>query len=189
MLVRDTTRARSVLGDQVDVCAGDIRQLGLHDMMNDASVVISAVHGFLGGRGAGPSDIEQRGNANLIDAAPFMETWLSILTQTTGKTGRSVVFRRGNLPIAFISAADVAAVVCRAATAATLRGQVVHLAGEPVSMTQLAQAAQSARGWNENVRHVPRPMLNILATLSRPVNAGLARKSSAELKRANFERL
>ena len=53
------------------------------------------------------------------------------------------------------------------------------MAGEPVSMTQLARALQSARSWNGKVRHVPRPMLNILATLARPVNAGLARKSRA----------
>jgi uncharacterized protein YbjT (DUF2867 family) len=34
-----------------------------------ADVVVSTMHGFLGGRGAGPSEVDERGNANLVDAA------------------------------------------------------------------------------------------------------------------------
>ena len=226
VLVRDTAHARAVLGDDVEVCEGDVRQAHLSETVGGASVVVSAVHGFLGGRGAGPSDIDRRGNANLIDAAatvgasvvlvsvigaaadsalelfrakhaaeqhllasgvpwtivraaPFMETWLSILAQTAGRSGRPVIFGRGDQPIAFVSATDVAVIVSRAATDMTLRGQVVHMAGEPVSMVEIAHALQAARGWNGTVRRVPRPVLRGLAALARPVNPAFARKSRA----------
>ncbi len=226
VLVRDTERARALFGDQVDVRAGDVRQVNLHEEFDGASVIVSAMHGFLGGRGAGPYDIDHRGNANLIDTAsaigasvvlvsvigasadsalelfrakhsaeqyllasgvpwtivqagPFMETWLSILAQTAGRSGRPVIFGRGDQPIPFVSATDVAALVSRAATGTTLRGQLVRLAGEPVSMTELAHALQAARGWTGTVRHVPRPMLHLLAGLARPVNPSFARKNRA----------
>lgn len=137
VLVRDPERARTVLGEGVEVLAGDVRQTAaLGDVVAGASVIVSAVHGLLGGRGAGPLEVDQRGNANLVDAAaasgtsvvlvsvigaaadsplelfrakhaaeqhlrasgipwtivragPFLETWLTILTQTSeGQAGR-----------------------------------------------------------------------------------------------------
>lgn len=225
VLVRDSGRARTVLGDGVEVLAGDVRQTaGLDKALAGASMIVSAVHGFLGGRGAGPFEVDQRGNANLVDAAaeagasvvlvsvigaaadspldlfrakhaaeqhlrasgipwtivragPFLETWLTVLTQTAGESGRPLIFGRGERPLAFISAADVAAVVSRAATDTTLRGQILELAGEPVTMTALAHALQAARGWHRPVRHVPRPMLRMLGTIARPVHPAFARKN------------
>ncbi|MCY0906067.1 SDR family oxidoreductase [Arthrobacter sp. H14-L1] len=226
VLARDPGRARAVLGDEVDVRAADVREAGLVQVLDGASVVISAVHGVLGGRGDGPLDVDQRGNANLIDAAatvsagvvlvsvigaaadstlelfrakhaaeqhlaasgaqwtivraaPFLETWLDILIQTAGKSGRPMVFGRGELPIPFVSARDVAAVVCRASTDTTLRGRVLEVAGEPLSMTELAHILQAARGWDGTVRHLPRPVLRALAALARPVNPAFARKNQA----------
>lgn len=225
VLVRDPERARTVLGDDVEVLAGDVRQTaGLDDVVAGASVIVSAVHGFLGGRGGGPVEVDQRGNANLVDAAaaagasvvlvsvigaaadsgldlfrskhaaeehlrasgtpwtivragPFLETWLTVLTQTAGKSGRPMIFGRGERPLAFVSAADVAEVVSRAATDPTLRGQILEMAGEPVTMTALAHTLQAARGWHGTVRHVPRPMLRTLAALARPIHPAFARKN------------
>lgn len=226
VLVRDAGRAQAALGADVDVRAADVRRAGLDEALGGASVVISAVHGFLGGRGAGPSDVDERGNANLIDAAaaagasvvlvsvigaaadstlelfrakhaaeqhlfasgapwtvvraaPFLETWLNILAQTAGKSGRPVVFGRGDLPIALVSATDVAAIVSRAGTDTTLRGQLLEVAGEPISMTELAHTLQAARGWNGSIRHVPRPVLRAVSVLARPVNPAFARKNQA----------
>jgi len=225
VLVRDSGRARTVLGDDVEVLAGDVRQTaGLDTALAGASVIVSAVHGFLGGRGAGPVEVDQRGNGTLVDAAaatgasvvlvsvigaaadsnldlfrakhaaehqlrasgspwtivragPFLETWLTVLTQTAGKSGRPVIFGRGDRPLAFVSAADVATVVSRAATDTTLHGQILEMAGEPVTMTALAHALQAARGWHGTVRHVPRPVLRTLGTLARPVHPAFARKN------------
>jgi NADH dehydrogenase len=57
-------------GLDVDVSIGDVRDAStLAAAMNGTSVVISAVHGFLGGRGAGPDEVDNKGNDNLVRAA------------------------------------------------------------------------------------------------------------------------
>ena len=67
VLARDTAYAESVVGDRVEVVAADVRRPdGLGQLVTGASAVVSAVHGFLGGRGAGPAEVDVRGNAHLI---------------------------------------------------------------------------------------------------------------------------
>ena len=229
VLVRDADRARSVLGSGVDVVRADVRRReGLDAAVAGADVVISAVHGFLGGRGAGPAEIDERGNAHLIDAAAavgaqfvlvsvsgaapdhpldlfrakyaaeqyltastapwtivrppaYRETWLGILAETAGSTGRPLVFGRGEQPIPFASVADVADAVCRAAVEPELRGRVVEVAGEPLTMNQLARTVQEARDWHGSLRHVPRPLLRAIAVALAPVNPAFARQNRAAL--------
>jgi uncharacterized protein YbjT (DUF2867 family) len=229
VLVRDPGRARSVLGEGVEVVAGDVRSRhGLDELVAGARVVVSAVHGFLGGRGAGPVQVDERGNANLVDAAAaagadvvlvsvlgasphspvelfrakhhaeqhlrrgatpwtivrpaaYLETWLAILTKTAGTSGRPLIFGRGEVPIRFVSAVGVASVVSRAATDVTLRGRVLEVAGEPLTMTDLARALQDARGWHGPPRHLPRLVLRTLAIAARPINPALARQNHTAL--------
>lgn len=225
VLVRDAGRARSVLGEDAQVVAGDVRRRdGLDELVAGARVVVSAVHGFLGGRGAGPVQVDERGNANLVDAATaagadvalvsvlgaspdspvelfrakhhaeqhlrraatawtivrpaaYLETWLAILTKTAGRSGRPLIFGRGDMPIRFVSVLDVAAVVTRAATDATLRGRVLEVAGEPLTMTGLARSLQDARGWHGTPRHLPRAVLRTLSIAARPINPAFARQN------------
>ncbi|MFF1571146.1 SDR family oxidoreductase [Leifsonia sp. NPDC058292] len=229
VLVRDVDRARSVLGSDVGVISMDVRRRkGLDAAVAGADVVISAVHGFLGGRGAGPAEVDQRGNANLIDAAAatgarfvlvsvsgaapdhpldlfrakyaaeqyaqansapwtivrapaYIETWLAILTETAGSTGRPVIFGRGDQPIPFTSADDVADLVSRAVSDRRLRGRILEVTGELITMNQLAQALQEARHWNGPLRHLPRPLLRALAIVSTPVKPAFARQNRAAL--------
>lgn len=228
-LARDADRARTVLGDRVDIVAADIRNpAGLDAAVAGASMIISAVHGFLGGRGAGPVEVDERGTANLVQAAaatgagltlvsvigaaadsslelfrakhaaemhlrtsgvpwtivragPYLETWLTILAETAGKSGRPMIFGRGRQPLDFVAVADVATVVTRACLDPALRGQVLEVAGPPVTMTELAHALQEARGWHGNLRHVPRPILRAAAILAGPVNPAFARKNRTAL--------
>jgi uncharacterized protein YbjT (DUF2867 family) len=70
VVVRNTARATEVLGPDVEVVAADVRQPGSLDAtVQGASTVVAAVHGFLGGRGAGPADVDRDGNAHLLAAA------------------------------------------------------------------------------------------------------------------------
>jgi uncharacterized protein YbjT (DUF2867 family) len=235
VLVRDRERATAVLPEEVDVVAADVRERrGLDEIVYGADAVVSAVHGFLGGRGGGPREVDQHGNANLIDAAAaagaavvlvsvleaapdspvelfrakyraeqhllgsgapwtiirpgaYLETWLGILTKTAGTSGRPLIFGRGEEPIWFVSATDVAALVSRAATdsassqAATLRGRVVEAAGEQFTMTELARSLQDARGWSKGPRHLPRTVLRTLAVATRLINPAFARQNSTAL--------
>jgi uncharacterized protein YbjT (DUF2867 family) len=65
-----TREAAHADGLGVEVSIGDVRDAStLAAATRGASAVISAVHGFLGGRGAGPDEVDNRGNGNLIRAA------------------------------------------------------------------------------------------------------------------------
>jgi uncharacterized protein YbjT (DUF2867 family) len=67
VLTRDPYHAE---GLGVDVAVGDVREVrSLGAATRGCSVVVSAVHGFLGGRGAGPEHIDHQGNAALVRAA------------------------------------------------------------------------------------------------------------------------
>ena len=203
VLVRDTSRARDMSSDSVEIVSADVRKReGLSEAVLGAAVVVSAVHGFLGGRGAGPAEVDERGNMNLIDAAvragadvilvsvsgaapghpvdlfrakyaaeqylrhsgldwsvvrapAYLETWLGILTKTAGDSGRPLIFGRGDRPIPFVSAGDVADVVCAAVRDRSARGMLLEVTGEPITMMELAHALQAARGWRGEPRHVP----------------------------------
>lgn len=116
----------------------------------------------------------------IVRAGPFLETWLDILTQTAGNSGRPVIFGRGQRPIGFVSVIDVATLIIRAGCPAA-HGQILEAAGTPMTMNELARTLQTARGWPGPERHLPRPMVRALGTLARPVNSAFARKNRAAL--------
>ncbi len=228
VLVRDADRAAGLLPDEVQIRAADVRRPeALGGAVAGAQVLVSAVHGFLGGRGAGPAAVDDRGNTNLmkvaraegaevvlvsvlgaapdsrselfrakyaaeqelrrcgtpwtvVRAAAFLETWLGILRQTAGRAGRPLVFGRGEQPIAFVSAVDVADVVVRAVTDNTLRGQVLEIGGNRLTMNELAAAVQVADGRAAAPRHLPRLLLRACGTLG-PVSPRFARQNRTAL--------
>lgn len=69
--VRVLTRdAAHVATPDVEVAIGDVRDpTTLTAATKGASVVVSAAHGLLGGRGAGPEEVDRQGNLNLLRAA------------------------------------------------------------------------------------------------------------------------
>lgn len=70
VLTRDPDRARGILAAGVDVVRVDVRDPStLEQVCSGASVVVSALHGFLGARGAGPQEVDRTGNRNLAQAA------------------------------------------------------------------------------------------------------------------------
>ena len=229
VLTRDADAARRILGRDAQVAVGDVRQPEtVREAVRGASVVISAVHGFLGGRGAGPQQIDVEGNAALAAAAAaegagmvlvsvlrasgespielfrakwaaeqlvqeslsawtivrpsaYMETWIGVIRATAGKSGRPLIFGRGQQPIAFVSVADVARVVARAAVDETLRGQILEIAGPRCTMTELADAVRSADGGVNRPRHLPRGVLRATGVLARPFAPAFARQNVTAL--------
>ncbi len=70
VLTRDAVRADGLRGRGAEVIVGDIRDPGtVEAAVTGCATVISAVHGFVGGRGAGPTAIDRDGNRSLIRAA------------------------------------------------------------------------------------------------------------------------
>jgi uncharacterized protein YbjT (DUF2867 family) len=67
VLTRDASHSEGLPGH---VVVGDVRDAAsLATATRGCSVVISAAHGFLGGRRAGPEAVDNQGNKNLIHAA------------------------------------------------------------------------------------------------------------------------
>ncbi len=70
VLTRDPARARRVLGDGVELVAGDVRDTAsLTVALERATTVISAFSGFGDPKGPGPQAIDRDGNIALIRAA------------------------------------------------------------------------------------------------------------------------
>jgi uncharacterized protein YbjT (DUF2867 family) len=118
----------------------------------------------------------------IVRANPFLETWVGLLQTTAGASGRPLVFGRGDNPISFISADDVAALLEHVVTDSSTRGQTVEIGGaRGLTLNQLAAAVQKASGRDGGPRHVPRPMLRGMAMVLGPVKPELARQAQAAL--------
>jgi NADH dehydrogenase len=111
-----------------------------------------------------------------------MQTWSAIMTKALRASGKIPVFGRGDNPVNFVSATDVAALVSQAATSPSLRGQTLELGG-PGNLTfnQVAAIVQETTGRRGAVRHIPRPALQMMAWLTAATKPALARQARAAL--------
>jgi NADH dehydrogenase len=114
----------------------------------------------------------------VVRATAFAELWLDTLRSTANRSGRPMVFGRGDNPINFVPVADVAAAVVRAATDPTLRGRTITVAGSR-NRTMNEMAAEAAGG--RTPRHVPRPALRAMSLVGRPIKPAIARLAATAL--------
>lgn len=118
----------------------------------------------------------------IVRATAFLELWIEVLNQTAARSGRPLVFGHGQNPINFVSVGDVAALVERAVTDPHMRGETLEIGG-PANLTfeQLARAVQTAYGRTKAPRHVPRPMLRLMAGTAGRIKPQLGRQAHAAL--------
>ena len=118
----------------------------------------------------------------IVRATAFMELWIEVLEQTAGRSGRPLVFGQGQNLINFVSVGDVAALVERVVTDPGVRGETLEIGG-PANLTfeQLARAVQTACGRTKAPRHVPRPMLHLMASTVGRLKPQLGRQARAAL--------
>jgi uncharacterized protein YbjT (DUF2867 family) len=110
------------------------------------------------------------------------QTWANIIEQTAGKSGRPLVFGRGNAPISWLSVDDLAALVERTVLDDSLRGRVLEICGpEPATLLELATMVMTRRGWDGSPRRVPRPILHVMANTVGRVRPEIGRQSRAAL--------
>lgn len=113
----------------------------------------------------------------IVRCAAFAQTWAMILTLSAGSSGRPGIIGPGEALHRFVDVRDVAAVVARAATDASLRGRVLQISGpDPLSLNQLAMMLQEANSWAGTPRHLPLPLARVIASMLAPLRADLARK-------------
>ena len=118
----------------------------------------------------------------IVRPEAYSETWTELLEQTAGRSQNPLVFGRGDNPITWVSVGDVAALVDRAVVDVTLRGRVLEICGpEPLSLTQLAEVTMAQHGWTGTPRHVPRPMLHVMANTVGRLKAGRGIQARAAL--------
>ena len=118
----------------------------------------------------------------IVRATAFMETWAAIMSRMLQSSGKIVVFGRGDNPVNFVSATDVAALIARAVTDPGLRGQVMELGGpDNLTFNQVAAILQEATGRHAPVRHIPRPALRAMAWLTAGIKPALGRQARAAL--------
>jgi NADH dehydrogenase len=103
----------------------------------------------------------------IVRSTAFVELWGEILS-------KAPVFGRGDNPINFVSARDVALVVARAVDDSDLRGQIIEVGG-PTNLTfnELAALLFEVRGTHRKIHHVPRWLLRSMALVGRRPRAAL----------------
>ena len=116
----------------------------------------------------------------IIRPTAYMETWGTLIGKPLLETGRTRIFGRGNNPINFVSAHDVARFVELAVVDPAMRGEVVEVGGpENLSMEQVAQTFEAVTGKEGKASHVPLPMMRLMSVIMRPINPTLGRQIQA----------
>jgi NADH dehydrogenase len=118
----------------------------------------------------------------VVRATAFLEMWIEVLRQTAGRSGRPLVFGRGENPINFVSVADVAALLERAILDQRTRGQILEIGGpDTLTFNQLADAVQMQSGQPQATRHAPTPLLRLVANSIGRVKPQLGRQTRAAI--------
>jgi uncharacterized protein YbjT (DUF2867 family) len=118
----------------------------------------------------------------IIRPTAYMETWLGILGAPLLASGTTRIFGRGQNPINFVSAQDIAHLVELAVTDEAMRGAIIEAGGpDNLTMTEVVSAFQTVTGASGTVSHVPRPVLRVMSALMKPLNPALAGLMQAAL--------
>jgi uncharacterized protein YbjT (DUF2867 family) len=129
----------------------------------------------------GEEELKASGLAwTIIRSTAFMEWGVGFVCQPLITQGKARVYGRGNNPINFVSAHDIAQFVELAVVDPALRGQMVTVTGpENLSFNQLAETFKSVTGTAGVVTHVPLPLMRLMAKVLVPLKPALAREIQA----------
>ncbi|MEO6144122.1 MAG: SDR family oxidoreductase [Dermatophilaceae bacterium] len=118
----------------------------------------------------------------IVRSTAFADTWIELLRQSAGASGRPQVFGNGDNPINFVWVQDVADAVVHATLDPGVRGQVIEVGGpDNLTLNALARLVQRSMGASGPLRHVPRPALRAMGVIARTFNPTMARLARASL--------
>jgi len=129
----------------------------------------------------------------VVRASAFLELYLELLYRSAGKSGRPMVFGRGDNPINFVTATEVADAVVGAVLDPSVRGRVVEVVGpRDLTLNELAAICQRDRATvgrgtmdratvGKGPRHLPRAALRVLAASRFVIASAPARQAHAAL--------
>ena len=119
----------------------------------------------------------------IVRATGFLESYLDLMRRTAGRSGRPLVFGRGQNPINFVAVSDVAHAVVDAALDPSQRGRTLTVTGpRNLTLNELAAMAQQELGTAAKTpRHLPRAALHVLAATHLVGNSAMSRQAKAAL--------
>ncbi len=118
----------------------------------------------------------------IIRPAAYLETWCEVLGRPLVEKGKTMIFGRGQNPINWVSARDVAEFVRLAVIEPALRGQVVDVGGpENLTMRQFVDVFRDRTGRGGRVGRIPRPVMRASSVAMKLVNPMVARQIQAGL--------
>jgi NADH dehydrogenase len=111
----------------------------------------------------------------IVRPTVLMEVWAGIIGDAVVSKGKATVFGRGDNPINFVSARDVARLVELAACDRGLNQTSIDVGGpENLTFNQLVDRIRRSSGKKAAVRHVPLPVMRISALLMRSLRPDIA---------------
>lgn len=116
----------------------------------------------------------------IIRPTPFLETWIDLIGARLPDRGKALVFGRGDNPVNFVSARDVASVIEQAVHDDTLCGRILDITGpDNLTFNQIAGRLSAATGTPAKTSHIPLAALRTMSLLARPVAPAFARQAQA----------
>jgi NADH dehydrogenase len=104
-----------------------------------------------------------------------MELWAEIVGGPIFKDGKATVFGRGDNPINFNSAKDVARFIELALLDPGLSRTILSVGGpENLTLNQLVGQVERAAHSKAAVKHVPLPMMRVMSLVMRPLKPDVA---------------
>lgn len=105
----------------------------------------------------------------IVRATAFTELWIELLRETAERSGRPLVFGRGDNPMNFVSVDDVARLVDLAIDDQSTRGASLDIGGpDNISFNELVAVLRTADPTLGPPRHIPPPALAVMgATVGR----------------------
>jgi uncharacterized protein YbjT (DUF2867 family) len=116
----------------------------------------------------------------ILRPAVLTEKFVFLTGDAIQKSGKALIFGRGENPISMVSVEDVAAVAVRALTTDALHDRAIELWGpEAITFTQLVEAVDRALGRHSKRQHIPRGMLALMRVIARPFSPQFARQAAS----------
>lgn len=111
----------------------------------------------------------------ILRAAAFMEFWAAMVGEPIIKTGKTTIFGKGDNPINFVSAEDVARFSVMALSDPRMRNEIIEIGGpENLTFNQVAGLFEKISGQPAKITHVPLPIMRVMRLMMRPFNPMLS---------------
>ena len=115
----------------------------------------------------------------IIRPTACLETYLDAVGQSLMEKRSTLVFGSGKIPVNFVSATDVAALVRRAVDDSTLKGQGIDWGGPNLTLNELSDALHASAGTAGKTNRIPLAALRIMAVAARLFSPFMARVAGA----------